>query len=262
MSPKMRWSPRSEASNGFTLIELLVVVAVIGVLAALLLPALARAKERARRISCVSNLREWGFAAIIYADDSEDYLPLEKPPRSPWPVEDMNSWLAVRDETNAAVWYNALAEQAHVPTMRYYGGSIGRYEEFYGRNLFTCPSSKPDAGFSLIRPQFSIAMNAKLAQRNQPLPKYHCPLEPAKTVLFSEAGVFGEIPLPDQSYDGRPHVAPNRFSVRHNARGNVLFFDGHIEAVPAADVVAPGAKAIFPQTKIYWTCDPALDPNF
>ncbi len=95
-SPKKR--------SAFTLIELLVVIAIIAILAAMLLPALAKAKDKAKSINCISNLKQWGVEWNLYAADNADVFPTGQHPDGSI------------DQNARAAWFNALQRKVAEPT--------------------------------------------------------------------------------------------------------------------------------------------------
>jgi prepilin-type N-terminal cleavage/methylation domain-containing protein len=112
------------ARNGFTLIELLVVIAIIAILAAMLLPALAKAKARAQTVQCLNNARQIGLATMLYMGDFNDCYPYGANVKNSVPT----SW------TDPTAWHNAL--------LSYVGTTQQKPSKVYA-----CPSEKVSENF-------------------------------------------------------------------------------------------------------------------
>jgi prepilin-type N-terminal cleavage/methylation domain-containing protein len=106
---------RKPRTRAFTLIELLVVITIIAILAALLLPTLVSAKERAKRTSCKNSLRQFSLALQLYGDDNHQWLP-SGAPNEPMPPNDDHLPVISDSTSNAIVRYTATAQMLHCPS--------------------------------------------------------------------------------------------------------------------------------------------------
>jgi len=257
-------------SLGFTLIELLVVIAIIAILAAMLLPALNRAKGKAQQAACLSNLKQWGLADTMYLDDNDQVFPFPRFQAYAGTADQDNPvWLSIPTYHNQSegddVWFNALPSYVANKAMYVWAYNPA---SFYGsKSIFTCPTAfsqgiaHEDAVAATdkydmipgVRPLFHYAMNSKsLANGNISLGgpstlRTSLVAHPSSFVLFSEVrNRSAEQPFypmgdPNQFVLATPHSYTTRFSSRHNQGSSITFSDGHAAYFKYKYVVSDGS---------------------
>jgi prepilin-type N-terminal cleavage/methylation domain-containing protein len=212
-------------ARAFTLIELLVVIAIIGILAAFILSALARAKEEGRTTQCASNLRQWGLAYGMYAADNDDFLPRRGQGVQP---------LTQTDRPDD--WFNALPIYFSLPS---FSEMISNNElpAAYSPSIFICPSAK-DPGGTYFLP---YGMNMNLSPWNLALPAN-------MNQIVKSICVVAMADAPGAYSATYPSVQPYCITARHASRLNLLFLGGQVQCFAGAylgcGVGDPGLPAV------------------
>lgn len=266
----MRQSRRM--SGAFTLIELLVVIAIIGILAAMLLPALNKARTRATSAQCVSNLRQWGLAATMYFDDANQYIPLDE--FDTCGGCDMPSWADVSSANSTSCWYNLLPRYVQKSGMSAFHSFTGFPQLYDIKNIMECPAvnwvGMPSRA---VRPYFSYAFNSKLNQTmatlatvNQidqgtsgPNNSNHRLVDSTTVALILDTYALPSDPKAFAGQGakfGSPHSYTTRISARHGGFCNIVFFDGHVETVSLGQLMDSAGKNIRTSPVIWDPLDP------
>ncbi|MCS6775019.1 MAG: prepilin-type N-terminal cleavage/methylation domain-containing protein [Chloroherpetonaceae bacterium] len=154
---------RRDTQRAFTLIELLVVIAVIAILAAILFPVFAQAREKARQTACISHLRQQGMAIAMYAQDYEAYpfhsSPASQVPRTRWPdyiFPYVKNEMLFRCPSMLPGQEASFRPWAHNPNLRF--GGYGYNYQYLGNSRF--PFSAPDALVAVPAQTVAIADTA------------------------------------------------------------------------------------------------------
>jgi prepilin-type N-terminal cleavage/methylation domain-containing protein len=259
---------QSRQNGAFTLIELLVVIAIIAILAAMLLPVLAKAKSKAKQASCTSSLRQWGLALQLYSPDNNNGMPCDG--------MDSAGTYTTGDSKQANAWFNLLPELVAEKPLSYYTqnaatvnpghnpqknselipfpGGVGKIFQCAGAAMGSADLSTVSGGGT--DGFFSYNMNIDL-KRQKPgyanadafpfgqMPKLTNIPRLVDTVFMFDCVFSPSTEVVNTSPQFNSVNPANRwksFASRHSLGGEINFLDGHVGYYKTALVQAGGSS--------------------
>lgn len=177
MALAQKYSPQANRHRGFTVLELLAVIATIATLAALLLPVLSKAKIKAQRTSCLSNLRQLGYAWVMYKDDNNEFL------AESYPVSNDDVWVKGNMTLSNEVGNVELIRQ----------GKLYNYNQSVA--IYHCPADQGVAVNGVVTPSVrSYSMNCFMGARDPSL----APIPSTAGGYVPFYSTYSELPHPSQ----------------------------------------------------------------
>ncbi len=258
---------RSRKSSGFTLIELLVVIAIIAILAAMLLPALAKAKFRAKVTNCTSNYRQWTVVANMYAVDYRDFLPtLGIPPgygANAWDVSTNSAVILGPYGLTVPIWFcpgrpEELAEANRIAQSDWrIGHPLGSIndltiyltfsypdgEAIISHNFWVVRPGGPSSVFPYTQTQFANTVANTVGWPRKTSDKSAALVPFVSDQCFSGYGTPANVNVSDINITGDPSGRNKKKYSGHVNSGklqsvNLGFADGHVVANPPAKIEA------------------------
>jgi prepilin-type N-terminal cleavage/methylation domain-containing protein/prepilin-type processing-associated H-X9-DG protein len=202
--------------RGFTLIELLVVIAIISLLAAVLFPVFASAREKARQITCVSNMRQLSLAFMQYTEDNDEALP--------------NAFCAADgdgDKTGGWVAYNTFPVNNGANAFDVQIGSIYPYVK--DARVYICPDDAQGRADGDSYAVNSCLMNPNAGAGTPYAGKSLSAFNSDSSLMLLGEEEMGPNSAVDSTDDGYFRYQNNVFSTRHVSGSNLSFVDGHVK---------------------------------